>query len=101
MNQENKPESDDEMRAEYDIRGGVRGKYYERYLAGTNVVLLEPDVAAVFRDAESVNRALRLLVNVAEASTTRKPGQGLTRRSTRPRPRAGAGKVKRRSGRGG
>lgn len=100
MNQENKPESGDEMRAEFDIRGGDRGKYYERYLAGTNVVLLEPDVAAVFRDAESVNRALRLLVNVAEASTTRKRGHRLTRRSPRPRPRAGAGKAKRRSGRG-
>jgi hypothetical protein len=53
------------MREEYDIRGGVRGKYYERYRKGTNVVLLEPDVAAVFRDAESVNRTLRLLINIA------------------------------------
>ena len=52
----------EEMRPEYDIRGGVRGKYYERYQQGTNVVLLEPDVAAVFHNSESVNRALRMLI---------------------------------------
>jgi hypothetical protein len=52
-------EHDDEMRAEYDLRGGVRGKYYERYREGTNVVLLDPDVAKVFRDSETVNVALR------------------------------------------
>ena len=50
---------DDEMRAEYDIRGGVRGKYYERYREGTNVVLLDADIAMVFRDSEAVNIALR------------------------------------------
>lgn len=50
---------DDEMRPEYDLRGGVRGKYFERYREGTNVVLLEPDVAKVFRDSETVNEALR------------------------------------------
>ena len=49
----------DEMRPEYDLRGGVRGKYYERYKQGTNVVLLEPDVAKVFRDSATVNEALR------------------------------------------
>ncbi len=56
----------DEMRAEYDIRGGVRGKYYERYRQGTNVIVLDPDVAAVFRDSQSVNQALRLLIDVAK-----------------------------------
>ena len=55
MNQENETEAD-EMRPEYDIRGGVRGKYYERYREGTNVVLLQPDCAAVFRSSEAVNR---------------------------------------------
>ncbi len=54
------------MRPEYDIRGGVRGKYYERYQKGTNVVVLNPDVAAVFRDSQSVNQALRLLIDVAK-----------------------------------
>ncbi len=47
------------MRPEYDLRGGVRGKYYERYKQGTNVVLLEPDVYEVFKDSSSVNEALR------------------------------------------
>ena len=65
MSQEKKPSKKEEMRAEYDIRGGVRGKYYERYREGTNVVLLEPDVAAVFRNSQSVNRALRMLIDLA------------------------------------
>lgn len=59
------PELDDEMRAEYDISGGVRGKYYEQYMRGTNIVLLDPDVAEVFHDSESVNQTLRLLMNIA------------------------------------
>ena len=49
----------EDMRPEYDLRGGVRGKYYERYRAGTNIVLLAPDVAEVFHDSETVNSALR------------------------------------------
>ena len=56
---QDKPVADDEMRPEYDLRGGVRGKYYERYKQGTNVVLLEPDIARVFRDSAAVNEALR------------------------------------------
>jgi hypothetical protein len=48
----------DEMRLEYDLRGGVRGKYYQQYREGTNVVLLDSDVAAVSRDSEPVNQAL-------------------------------------------
>lgn len=64
MSQESSSEQED-MRPEYDIRGGVRGKYYERFREGTNVVLLEPDVAAVFHDSASVNRALRVLIEVA------------------------------------
>jgi hypothetical protein len=101
MNQASKSVPKDEMRSEYDIRGGVRGKYYERYRAGTNVALLERDVAEVFRDSESVNRALRLLVQVAQASAPSGGRRGLVRRPTRPRPRAGSGKAKRASGRGG
>lgn len=70
MNQE--PE-DDDLLPEYDFTGAVRGKYYERYRQGTNVVLLEPDVAQAFKDSESVNRALRLLLDLArqEASPRR------------------------------
>lgn len=66
----NKAESelDDEMRPEYDfsrLKCRVRGKYVERYRAGTNLVLLDPDVAAAFPDAKAVNDALRMLIEVA------------------------------------
>ena len=66
MSSENDRINEDEMRPEYDLRGGVRGKYYKQYMEGTNVVLLDPDVAAVFHDSESVNQALRVLIKAAE-----------------------------------
>ncbi len=56
------------MRPEYDfsqLKGRARGKYVERYREGTNLVLLDPDVAAAFTDAKAVNEALRLLMDVA------------------------------------
>ena len=65
MSPESKPIDKDEMRDEYDIRGGVRGKYYERYRQGTNMVALDEDVAAVFRNSQSVNQALRMLIDLA------------------------------------
>jgi len=68
MSLENDRSEEDEMRPEYDLRGGVRGKYYQHYQEGTNVVLLDPDVAAVFHDSESVNQALRILIKVAGQS---------------------------------
>ena len=52
------------MRDEYDFTGGVRGKYARRYAEGTNVVVLEPDVAKVFPNAEAVNRSLRALAGI-------------------------------------
>ena len=61
----------DELRPEYDLsklKGGVRGKYYQKAAAGTNLVLIEPDLADVFPDTESVNRALRLLADAAQAA---------------------------------
>ena len=45
-----------DMRDEYDFSAGVRGKYAKRYAEGTNVVVLEPDVAAKIKSAEEVNR---------------------------------------------
>ena len=71
---------DDDLRPEYDLsqlKGGVRGKYYRQAIASTNLVLIEPELAKVFPDAESVNRALRLLVDTAEAAAgvaPRRPG---------------------------
>jgi hypothetical protein len=57
---------DDDLEPEYDFSGAVRGKYYQRYQQGTNVVLLDADVAQAFKDSESVNRALRLLLDLAK-----------------------------------
>ena len=54
-----KADQPDEMRAEYDFSQGVRGKYAERFKKGSNVVVLDPDVAAEFDSYEAVNRALR------------------------------------------
>lgn len=61
-----KKQATDELRSEYDFSGGVRGKHHAAYKAGTNVVLLDADVAQAFPDSSSVNRALRLLLEVAE-----------------------------------
>ena len=56
--------NDPDMLEEYDFSRGVRGKYAKRYAGGTNVVLIDPDVAEFFPDHEAVNEALRLLVNI-------------------------------------
>ena len=64
----------DDLRPQYDLarlKGGVRGKYYQRATAGTNLVLLDPDVARAFPDSNAVNRALRLLRDVAAKSAGR------------------------------
>lgn len=70
MQEETRPEMDDELRPEYDLRqslkDGVRGKYAERYKAGTNLVLLAPDVARAFPNEEAVNQALRLVIQLAK-----------------------------------
>lgn len=61
----------DEILPEYDFRGGERGKYAARYVEGTNVVVLDPDVAAVFPTAAAVNSALRALAEVARRQADR------------------------------
>jgi hypothetical protein len=73
------PRRPDELRPEYgfDYSKAVRGKYYKRLLEeGSNVVVLDPDVAKAFRDSASVNEALRSLLNLTRST------QRLTRRST-------------------
>ena len=57
----------DSMQPEYDFSSGTRGKHHEAYQQGTNLVLLEPDVAEVFKDSATVNSALRALAKVAQA----------------------------------
>ena len=72
----------DEMRAEYDFSDAVRGKYYKRLSQGSNVVILDPDVAARFANSEAVNEALRNLLRVAaetERLTTRSSRRSKTR----------------------
>jgi len=74
----------EEMRKEYrreDLGKGIRGKYFEEYKKGTNLVLLSPDVAAVFPDDASVNAALRSLMKVAQQSIglSRPSGRAKTR----------------------
>jgi hypothetical protein len=54
--------SSDDLRPEYDFRGGVRGKYAQRFREGTNLVVLDPDIAAEFKDSQSVNDALRQIL---------------------------------------
>ena len=56
------------MRGEYDFSEGRRRKYARRYAEGTNVVVLEPDVAKVFRDPKKVNASLRKLIRAESAA---------------------------------
>ena len=77
MSPRRKAEHDDDLLPEYDFTGAVRGKYYQRYRQGTNVVLLDPDIAAVFRSSTVVNDTLRLLVSLAQAKVS---GQNSTGR---------------------
>ena len=56
-------EPKDETRDEYDFSGGVRGKHAERYAKGSNVIVLDPDVAEHFKTSEDVNRALRKIAD--------------------------------------
>jgi hypothetical protein len=60
------------MRKEYDFSGGVRGKYVARYRSGTNIALLDPELAEAFPDSKSVNDALRALLAVATRADRRK-----------------------------
>jgi hypothetical protein len=67
-----KHKASDELRPEYDfsrLKGVVRGKYAARYQAGTNLIHLEPDVAKVFTDDQSVNQTLRSLIQIAKTRT--------------------------------
>jgi hypothetical protein len=68
MKTKSKGEKADDLRSEYDLKellkGGVQGKYADRYREGTNLVLLAPDVARAFPTEEAVNEALRLVIQL-------------------------------------
>jgi hypothetical protein len=61
-----------DMRPEYDFSKGVRGKYYKKFMKGTNVVVLDPDVAKVFRSSEQVNEILRTIGRLAKQAGIKK-----------------------------
>jgi hypothetical protein len=86
------PKSDrnqnDDMRPEYDLSGGIRGRFFKEYQQGNNVVLLDSDVAGVFPDSRTVNHTLRLLIQLAEKKATagtkqRASNKGLRQKSRR------------------
>lgn len=78
MQKKSKGEKVDDLRPEYDLREllnkGVQGKYANRFREGTNLVLLEPDIAAAFPSDEAVNTALRLVMELQKLPIPRKRG---------------------------
>ena len=71
MKKPSNPEPTGDLRPEYDLSKlghGVRGKYFAKTISGSNLVLIEPDLAALFPDAGSVNRALRMVADAAQTS---------------------------------
>lgn len=87
MSKANRP-NDDDLRPEYDfasMKGGVRGKYVARLRKGSNLVLLEPEIAAAFPSDDAVNEALRGILNTTRA--VRGKG-GLPNRALQPTSRA-------------
>lgn len=76
----------DDLRPEYDfstLKGGVRGKYFDRATVGTTLVLLEPDVAEAFPDGPSINRALRAHLRAAQSQRGKLPNKRLQPTATR------------------
>jgi len=68
-----KMRNDPDMLEEYDFSRGVRGKYASRYDEGTNVIVIDPDVAKYFPDHDSVNQSLRSLVAIIEKRSKAEP----------------------------
>ena len=68
MRKENKQEREDDLRPEYDLKpllkAGIRGKYARRFREGTNIALLEPDVASAFPNDKTVNEVLRMVIQL-------------------------------------
>jgi hypothetical protein len=69
MKSPKKKTAESEMRAEYDFSMGVRGKYAQRFAEGSNVVVLDPDVAVMFPDSKIVNDTLRAVARIAQKRT--------------------------------
>ena len=73
----NPEDLEDDLRPEYDFdfSKAVRGKYYKQYIESSNVVVLEPDVAAAFKNADAVNQALRAMLKFAEQTSSLTSGK--------------------------
>lgn len=69
-------QNDPDMLREYDFSKGVKGKYAKRYAEGTNVVVIDPDVAQYFPDHDSVNEALRSLLLIVKRHAKKNAEQG-------------------------
>lgn len=78
MKKENKQCQEDDLRPEYDLKSllksGIRGKYAHRFQEGTNIVILDPDVASVFPNGKAVNEALRLVIQLRKIPKIKQPG---------------------------
>lgn len=76
MNKKSKDDKTDDLRPEYDLRellkDGVQGKYADRFQEGTNLVLLDSDVAEAFPNDEAVNEALRLVIKLTKLPKSEK-----------------------------
>ena len=76
MNEKSKDDKSDDLRPEYDLRellkDGVQGKYADRFQEGTNLVLLDSDVAEAFPNDEAVNEALRLVIKLTKLPRSEK-----------------------------
>lgn len=71
MKSPRKKASASDMREEYDFSKGVRGKYAKRFAAGSNIVVLDPDVARLYPDSKTVNDTLRALARIAPQRKTK------------------------------
>jgi len=90
--------SDEEMRAHYDFTEGIRGKYARRYAEGTNVVVLDPDVARLFPNREAVNETLRAVAQIVQIQKRRR---NRANKAVAPDRRAVAGRKERERSRSG
>jgi hypothetical protein len=63
-----------DMRVKYDFSGGVRGKYAQSFAKGTNLMAIDPELAKIYKNSQAVNRALRLLAELARGQTKRSAG---------------------------
>ena len=78
-----KMRNDPEMLEEYDFSRGIRGKYAKRYAEGTNVVVIDPDVAEYFPDHDAVNEALRGIAAIIKRRQKAEPATARGRATTR------------------